>query len=296
MNHCCWLRLFLLLLGLMVARPVAPLRGQLPPLPEAERVSGAVVLVADARTGKLLGGVRADQAFQRTYFPGSIFKIAIALAWMQRGGFNSQTEFTCTGHDTVAGTPVRCWLGTGHGKVRFVPAFAGSCNLYFQHIAAGISHPELLRAAKQLGMIGPCNFPGEPIGAPAVPHINVQNLLGESFTVSPAQMLRLALTLATRGRLAIAPFQLSGPRYRPLYQGLRQCVQKGTGKGAWHSAFTVSGKTGTVYRDGTRSRTAGWFVGFAPSDRPRYAVVVLNPNGTGSDAAGIAGAVFGRLM
>lgn len=272
------------------------LHAQIPQFPEIEAKDGVVVLIADARNGSLIGGVHTEEAFQSTYFPGSLFKIAIAVAWMQRGDIHPHRSFTCDGHDSINHTLVRCWLPKGHGNISFTSAFANSCNLYFRHIASGISHAELIQAAKQLGMIGSSRFPGEPILSPVVPQINDQNLLGESFTVSPAQMLRLALTLATRGRLAISPFQLSGMRYRLLYQGLEQCVRRGTGKNAWRKDFTISGKTGTVYSPGTRQRTVGWFIGFAPSDRPRYAIVVLHPNATGSDASRVASHILGRLM
>ncbi|MCC7438292.1 MAG: hypothetical protein IT211_07305 [Armatimonadetes bacterium] len=285
-----WLPLLLFSMG------VLPLRAQVPPFPELEAKQGLVVLIADAGNGRLLGGVHTEEAFQSRYFPGSLFKIAIAVAWMQRGGATPQRQFTCVGHDSTNQTLARCWLAKGHGSVKFVSAFAASCNLYFRHIAAGISHVEMIQAAKQLGMIGPSRFPGEPISPPAIPQIDDQNLLGESFTVSPAQMLRFGLTLATRGRLATTPFQLSGARYRLLYRGLQECVRTGTAKGAWRKDFTISGKTGTVYPPGTRQRTVGWFVGFAPATHPRYAIVVLQPDATGSQAATTAGDILGRLM
>lgn len=290
MNNHYWLLLLIFYVGIF------PLNAQVPQFPEFEANKNLVVLIADARNGSLVGGVHTEEAFQSKYFPGSLFKIAIAVAWMQRGGIHPRRSFTCNGHDSINNTLVRCWLPKGHGKVSFRNAFANSCNLYFRHIAAGISHAEMIQSAKQLGMIGSSRFPGEPILSPIVPQIDDQNLLGESFTVSPAQMLRLALTLATRGRFATTPFQLSGMRYRPLYQGLAECVQQGTAKGAWRKDFTISGKTGTVYPPGTRQRTVGWFVGFAPSDRPRYAIVVLHANAAGSEAATIAGYILGRLI
>lgn len=285
-----WLLILLCCLGAL------PLGAQIPTFPKLEGREGLVVLIADARNGRLLGGIHTEEAFQSRYFPGSLFKIAIAVAWMQRGNATPQRQFTCVGNDSANPALPRCWLATGHGRVKFVSAFANSCNLYFRHIAAKISHAEMIQTAQRLGMIGPSRFPGEPTAPAAVPQIDDQNLLGESFTTSPAQMLRLALTLATRGRLATPPFQLSGTRYRLLYRGLQECVRTGTAKGAWRKDFAISGKTGTVYPPGTRQRTVGWFVGFAPATHPRYAIVVLQPDATGSQAAITAGDILGRLM
>ena len=69
-----WLLILLCCLGAL------PLGAQIPTFPKLEGREGLVVLIADARNGRLLGGVHTEEAFQSRYFPGSLFKIAIAVA------------------------------------------------------------------------------------------------------------------------------------------------------------------------------------------------------------------------
>ncbi|MEP7220823.1 MAG: penicillin-binding transpeptidase domain-containing protein, partial [Bacteroidota bacterium] len=56
-----------------------------------------------------------------------------------------------------------------------------------------------------------------------------------------------------------------------------------------------AGKTGTSENGIARSHT-GWFIGFAPADRPKYAVVVMCRNAHGSEAAKIARQALEKVM
>jgi len=57
------------------------------------------------------------------------------------------------------------------------------------------------------------------------------------------------------------------------------------------SGITVAGKTGTA--SGARTpQTHGFFVGYAPADKPEIILVVYLENGRGSDAAAIAAPIL----
>ncbi len=255
-----------------------------------------MVLVADASTGRMLGGVRTEQAFERRYHPASLFKLAIAHCALTDGGTGTTLRYRCRGVDTIDGVPEECWLGSGHGSLRFREALGVSCNLYFRRLASSMSTAGILRSAAALGMTEGSGFPGDPVSAAPALSLTRETLLGEAFTVSPAQMLRTGLLLASRGRLGVPPTGMAGGRFLPLYDGLRYCIREGTGKGAWSRRYTVAGKTGTAIVQGTSTRTVGWFVGFAPADQPRYVVTVLLHDGKGADAAVVAGKILQELM
>jgi beta-lactamase class D len=264
--------------------------------PTIEAEFDAVVLVADARSGRLLGGVRTAEAFRRDYYPASLFKLAIAVSALASGHFDPSFSYTCHGTDTIAGTVEWCWLHSGHGRLSFDEALAQSCNLYFRTLAERLTSQEMIGTARALGLRGNSGFPGDPTASDGPIDLGRPVLLGEAFRVSPAQMLRTALVLASHGRLAHSPFRLFGRRFKPLYDGLTLCTRTGTGRAAWSRRFVVAGKTGTAPIDGIPNRTVGWFIGYAPAARPKYAVSVLLRGGKGSDAALVARRVLEELL
>ncbi|MCG3120402.1 MAG: hypothetical protein ALAOOOJD_03088 [bacterium] len=83
-----------------------------------------------------------------------------------------------------------------------------------------------------------------------------------------------------------------GDELRIVKEGLRQSVAYGTSATAKLSQVTIAGKTGTS-SEYFGAKTAAWFVGFAPFEKPEIAVVVFLENGRGAmDAAPLAREVF----
>ena len=265
-------------------------RGQSLRLPEIERRYDAVVLIADAQSGQILGGARIGEARESRYYPGSLFKLAIAVAALRSGGFDRSFTCTCSGKDTIGEDERTCWKHNGHATIGFSRALSESCNLYFRQVARSLSTDEIAQAARSIGMV-----PSEA-DADALGRLDEDNLLGEAFTVSPAQMLQVAVTLASRGRVSPSGTSLFGAAFKPLYDGLRACTHSGTGKGAWNRKFSIAGKTGTSEIPGRTDITVGWFVGFAPIEQPRYAIVVMQRRARGAEAAIVARKALEKLM
>lgn len=258
---------------------------------EIEQRYDAVVLVADARSGKVIGGIRMGEASESRYMPGSLFKLAIAVAAIRSGRFDMGYTYECRGKDTIAGAEQTCWQPNGHATTGFRAAIANSCNLYFRRMARSLTMQEIAQAARAIGMM-----PSDEAGPGALLNLNDTTILGDAFPVSPMQMLAVATTLATRGRISPGGATLLSSAYRPLYNGLRDCVRKGTGKNAWSPKFSMGGKTGTSDMTGMPNQTVGWFLGFAPFDEPRYAIVVMQRRARGAEAAAIARKVLEKLM
>jgi|GEM_PF-2317808 len=265
--------------------------GQAIRLPQIERRYDAVVLVADARTGRPLGGARLAEADDSRYMPGSLFKLAIAVAALGAGNFDAGFTYDCRGKDTIAGQERGCWLRAGHATTGFRDAVATSCNLYFRRVAASLTTQQIAQAARAIGMV-----PSMQDGPRALLNLSDENILGDAFTVSPSQMLTVAVSLATRGRISPGGISLFSSAYRPLYDGMRECVRTGTGRNAWSSRFSLGGKTGTSEIPGMPHGTVGWFIGFAPFDAPRYAIVVMQRNARGTEAAILARKTLEELL
>jgi cell division protein FtsI/penicillin-binding protein 2 len=72
---------------------------------------------------------------------------------------------------------------------------------------------------------------------------------------------------------------------------LEHAVQYGMAHEAEARGLTAAGKTGTAASD-ANPQVHGFFVGYAPAERPVIAVVVYLEHGRGSDAAALAAPIF----
>jgi penicillin-binding protein 2 len=101
-----------------------------------------------------------------------------------------------------------------------------------------------------------------------------------------------------RDRLSLRPEHL-----RILHEAMLADTEdpEGTGRAAAVPGFRVCGKTGTAQVTDAQGRLRGyttWFVGFAPYERPRYAVVVMVEDGGsgGTTCAPVARELFRALQ
>jgi cell division protein FtsI/penicillin-binding protein 2 len=292
-----WARHLLIILLLLVVTGAFAQRSPRHPglhLSKIETRYDAVVLIADAKTGKFLGGAQTGEAHARQYRPASLFKLPIAVAGLSSGQFAAGKSYTCTGRDTIGGTAYDCWLKSGHGRLDLRGAISHSCNLYFRHYAQGLSRAQIVQVARSLGMVPAVTSAGtDPSRGIA---LTDENLLGEAFNVSPFELLSTATTLASHGRLSPTGLALPVSRFRPNYEGLIACVIEGTGKEAKTAKFSMAGKTGTAMMPEGVQQTVGWFIGYAPASAPKYSICVMVRKGRGSDAARIAREALEELL
>ncbi|MGF1449215.1 MAG: peptidoglycan D,D-transpeptidase FtsI family protein [Opitutales bacterium] len=103
-----------------------------------------------------------------------------------------------------------------------------------------------------------------------------------------------------RIRQNAVPLSLADENYQAIVEGMEMAVSDGTARFAQVPGVRVAGKTGTaqVTLEGQKT-TIAWFLGFAPVEDPKIAVIVTaegaNPNdgyAGGRTAAPIAGAIF----
>lgn len=84
--------------------------------------------------------------------PGSVFKIVVAAAALEKGGIAPDDEFYCSGEYGKYG--FSCWKPEGHGQLTLAEAFAESCNVTFAQVAYRLGGENILEYADKLGMIG----------------------------------------------------------------------------------------------------------------------------------------------
>ena len=268
------------------------------------------------------------------YEPGSTFKMLTAAAAIDCGATNPDEGFYCSGRITVDGSTVRCW-GAPHGAESMKQALQNSCNPVFTQLALRLGSDRFYRylTAFGLGRRTGLDLQGEAAGILIAPE-RVKNVdlarigFGQSVAVTPMQMITAACAVINGGRLmkpylveAIEtedgevvertyPQVVANPIRESTSATMRELlygvVEEGGGKNARVSGYAIGGKTGTaqIYRDGKIDKNLhiGSFVGFAPADDPKVAVLVIvdeaqvKPDYGGTTAAPFAARIFEEIL
>jgi hypothetical protein len=80
----------------------------------------------------------------------------------------------------------------------------------------------------------------------------------------------------------------------PVFDGLEHSVSYGMAHAANVDGMRIAGKTGTA-SSANSARTQGFFVGYAPAEKPEIALVVFIERGRGMDAAALAQPVLAEF-
>ena len=128
--------------------------------------------------------------------------------------------------------------------------------------------------------------------------------IGQGYVLmTPLQVLRAYAALANGGKLlrprlstAAAvesePLEVSPVVLKLIQQGVQEVTRSGTGKRASSYGVKVAGKTGTTQN--SHGDDHAWFVGYAPADNPKYAVVAIAEAGKGGSS--VAAPIVGKML
>ncbi len=92
-----------------------------------------------------------NRALQSHYPPGSIYKLVMAVAGLERGIINPQTSVFCPGGRTIYGHYYGCLAG-GHGRVSLQSAIGRSCNVYFYELGRQLGREAIVEASQRFGL------------------------------------------------------------------------------------------------------------------------------------------------
>ena len=243
-----------------------------------------------------------DRAIQTRYPPASPFKLAISAMALKRGiaTFTTHMPEPCRGGLQVGNRYFRCWKPEGHGSLDLEGAIAKSCDVYFYQLGLRIGLDAILTDGVLMGFRDKSGIDLENEIAPIYPSntayfdrkygsrgwskwgatLNFAIGQGEN-TQNVIDMTRFYAALASGGQaptpyivrprtdqvrsLGLTPEQLSG-----LRTALIAVVETGTASASRSSDLTIAGKTGTAQN--SHGEDHGWFVGFAPADKPQIIV------------------------
>jgi penicillin-binding protein 2 len=244
-----------------------------------------------------------NRVMQARYPPASPFKLAIAAMALKRGliGLDSHMPVPCRGGLRMGNRVFRCWKKEGHGSLDLIGAIAASCDVYFYQVGLRLGLDAIIEDGVLMGFkdkagidlrneINPI-YPsstayfdrlyGARRWSPAATTLNFSIGQGEN-TQTLINMVHFYAGLAGNGE-EVSPF-LVRPRDdvkpRPLglgtdvLDGLRHAliavVERGTAAASRREDLQVAGKTGTAQNP--HGKDHGWFIGFAPADKPQLVV------------------------
>jgi len=268
-----------------------------------------------------------NRAISGLYPPGSVFKPVIATAGLEKKRITAQSTFFCGGKYMLGSAVFACWNEDGHGYQDVTTGLKNSCNVFFYQLGRAVGADDIYNFALKFGYGAPAGIDLPEESAGLVPNKMWKRLIrkeawfegdtlnfsiGQGYLlVTPLQVLRMMAAISNGGILVqpyivkkIDTVEASGGKSRDLgiskktldivKVGLRRVVEDetGTGKRARVEGLSVSGKTGTAQNPNGLSHA--WFAGYAPTDKPKIALVVFIEHGGkgGLEAAESAGKIF----
>jgi len=226
-------------------------------------------------------------------YPGSIFKVITAAAALEKGIVTLDTKFVCTG----SSPDFRVKCPREHGEISFAEAVEQSCNVTFVQVGLSLGREVLEEFIIEKFGFRPIE--NKSLDSPAA---IAHGIIGqEIFEVTPLEIANMMATIARDGyhqeikdpwksRLIMATKNketmenyIEIPQYTQIYsketaQKLKAVListnQRGSGKRAWIEGYGSAGKTGTPQVNGLGEYMA-WYTGYAPIEKPKYAVAVL---------------------
>ena len=275
-----------------------------------------------------------NKAISDTYYPGSVFKIITSAMALEEGVVNADTStFNCTGSMQVGDRLIHCHDWNGHGTQTFEQAIINSCNPAFMQIGAKVGAAKFWEYYQAFGYseLTGIDLPGEsddqfftPDGSMGVVDLAVASF-GQGFSITPIQMITAVSAVANGGNLVqphvvkqiqdsngnvvqnydtkIKRKVVSSSVSKTLNTILQHNSEQGGVKCGYVAGYRVAGKTGTSEKlvdsngDGVEDYIAS-FLGYAPADNPKYAMLMFFDTPTGDNYYGsvVAAPVFSQIM
>ena len=162
----------------------------------------------------LLNQMWRNFSINDTYEPGSSFKIITSTAGLEEKVITPETRFNCSGVKLVGGRNIKCWrFPRGHGAETFVQGVQNSCNPVFMEVAEKLGAKNFYKYLGKLGFKEKTgvDLPGEAIGImhklKNVGPVELATMgFGQSFQITPLQLMRAASCVVNGGKLITPHF------------------------------------------------------------------------------------------
>jgi len=185
-----------------------------------------------------------NKAIQGEYPPGSTYKIITAMAGLEEGVIDENTQVFCPGFYRFGNRTYRCWKKGGHGQVEILKALTESCDVYFYKVgellgvdrlawyakASGLGFPTGINLDKEAkGLIPTAAWKKRRIGVPWQRGETLSVAIGQGFNLAtPLQMVSMTAAIAN-----------GGTRYKPI---IMETIKTPDGRVLYQSEPEVIGK------------------------------------------------------
>jgi cell division protein FtsI (penicillin-binding protein 3) len=250
-----------------------------------------------------------NRAVTDPFEPGSTFKIILAAAALEEGVVRPDDRIWAeNGRITIARTTIRDWKK--YGWLSFREVLQNSSNVgsikvglalgrerYYRYMTAfgfgtptgvglaGESRGQLRDPQRWSGLSLPTMSIGQEVSVTALQMVAAFGAIANGGTLMQPRLVRSLFDAEGRETRRFEPRavrQVVSPQTaRTLTRLMTQVVAEGTGHNAAIPGYDVAGKTGTaqkldpVTRRYSRKPGVLSFVGFAPAEEPRFAMLVM---------------------
>ncbi|MBR6652068.1 MAG: peptidoglycan glycosyltransferase, partial [Anaerotignum sp.] len=150
-----------------------------------------------------------NAAINDTYEPGSTFKIVTSSAGLEEKVVSPESGFYCRGFHVAGDRQIKCWrYPRTHGSETFVQGVQNSCNPVFMEIGERLGAETFLEYMQKFGFAEKTgvDLAGEATGIiHKLENIGPVELatmsFGQSFQITPLQLLRAASAIVNGGHL-----------------------------------------------------------------------------------------------
>ena len=272
-----------------------------------------------------------NKAVSDTYEPGSVFKVFVAAAALEEGLVTPDYCFSCSGSIKVADNILHCHNTSGHGNQTLAEGLMNSCNPFFVTIGQKLGSERFYKYFEAFGFTEETDvdLPGEATPVKDVTYHSLENMgisqvssssFGQTFQVSAMQMITGVSAIANGGNLmqpyvvksmldedgntvfeaepTVKRSVVSESTSEAVLTMMEKVVADGTGRNAYVPGYRVAGKTGTSEKLTVDGEYIASFVGCAPADDPKIAVLIVidEPQGYVHGGGAIAAPVAGRVI
>src|SRR2546422_1486843 len=253
------------------------------------KLPGAFVVI-DVTSRTILAAHRMDLASLRLEAPGSTLKPFLLMALLETGKLDPKQQLICRRPLQIGSAQMDCTHPVEVRQLDAAEAIAYSCNSYVAQVAPRLNGVELVELLRRAGFDTASGLVAQEARGRIVQPANLEELQLEALGYRGIEVTALELLEAYR-KLALRKRQEDLGVDAPVFSGLEGAVTFGMAHAASVDGMKIAGKTGTSVARNTQ-QTHGFFVGYAPAERPEIAVVVFLAQGRGLDAAAIAQPVF----
>ncbi|MFU0833006.1 MAG: Cell division protein FtsI (Peptidoglycan synthetase) [Oscillospiraceae bacterium] len=264
-----------------------------------------------------------------TYQPGSVFKMITGAAAMEENLVTENTLFDCPGYLKIGDRIIHDWRRGGFGQLTFAEGICESSNVVFMQVGNMLGPDLFFKYFDAFGFTSKTgiDLPGESrsiyyTADQLKPVELATSSFGQSFTITPIQMITAVAAVANGGYLVqphvvdrildsngnivktadTSPKRqvISNDTSRRMSAILQQDATTGTAKSGYIPGYRIAGKTGTSEKQEikTSKEYIASYCGFAPADDPQVAMLVFydEPHGNSYYGSYVSGPVFLKTM